>query len=56
MALRGLDVPDAAWALRHWLMIPGFLAGTPEVSWIAPCLLGLLLLLRAGDERIANSE
>jgi hypothetical protein len=56
LALRGLDVPEAAWALRHWLMIPGFLAGTPEVSWIAPCVLGLLLLLRAGDERIANSE
>lgn len=35
----------------HWYTIPAFVAGIPAVPWIMPCLFGVVLLRRAGDEQ-----
>ena len=34
---------------------PGFVAGIPAVPWIMPFLLGVVVLRRAGDERIEKA-
>lgn len=39
------------WGFKHWYSIPGFVFVIPAVPWIMPCLLGIGLLRRAGDEQ-----
>jgi hypothetical protein len=53
LVLRGLQFPDPAAAATHWYTIPGFVAGIPAIPWIMPCLFGIILLRRAGDDRLS---
>jgi len=48
---RGLQFPDPTVVFMHWYTIPAFVAGIPAVPWIMPCLFGVVLLRRAGDEQ-----
>lgn len=50
LALRGLQFPDPAALSTPWYTRPGFIVGIPAIPWLMPCLLGVLLLRRAGDE------
>lgn len=49
VVVRGPRFPDPYAATVHWHSIPGFVAGIPAVPWIAPCLIGIAMLRRAGD-------
>lgn len=35
---------------KHWTSIPGLILMIPALPWIMPCLLGIVLLKRAGQE------
>ena len=52
LALRGLSFPDPTASSTPWYLRPGFIAGIPAVPWIMPFLLGVVLLRRAGDQRL----
>ena len=43
--------PDPAGVSQPWYTIPGFILGVPALPLIMPCLLGVVLLRRAGDEQ-----
>jgi hypothetical protein len=43
------------WGFTHWYAMPGFVLSIPAVPWIVPCVLGVLLLRRAGDARVHSS-
>lgn len=49
LSARGLQFPDPAEVFKHWYAVPGYVVGIPAVPWIMPCLLGIVLLRRAGD-------
>lgn len=49
LGLRGLSFPNPKAALSHWYTIPGFVVGIPAVPWIIPCIIGVVLLWRAGQ-------
>ncbi len=51
LAIRGLEFPDPKVAFVHAYTIPGWVVGIPAVPWMMPCLIGALLLRRAGDDR-----
>jgi len=53
--IRGLSFPNPAASSSPWYTQPGFIAGIPAVPWIMPCLLGAVLLRRAGAEGLTNS-
>ncbi|MDA1261243.1 MAG: hypothetical protein O3A20_11575 [Planctomycetota bacterium] len=36
------------WGFDHWSSLPGFVLLIPAVPWLMPCLLGIVLLRRAG--------
>jgi hypothetical protein len=48
---RGLSYPELSGETAPWYFRAGFIAGIPAVPWIMPCLLGVLLLRRTGDEQ-----
>lgn len=48
--MRGLSFPDPLAGDEPWFMRPGLIAGIPAVAWIAPALLGVLMLREAGRE------
>jgi len=50
LVMRGLSFPELSGNTPPWYMRPGFIAGIPAVPWIMPCLFGVVLLRRAGDE------
>jgi hypothetical protein len=50
LVIRGLQFPDPAAASTHWYQIPGIIFGIPAVPWFMPCMFGVVLLRRAGDE------
>ncbi len=53
LAVRGLGFPDPARVFAHWYSIPGYVVGIPAVPWMIPCVLGIMLLHRAGlDETV----
>jgi hypothetical protein len=52
IGLRGLSFPDPTAGSTPWYTNVGFIAGIPAVPWIMPFLLGVVLLRRAGDERL----
>jgi len=54
IVIRGLSYPDPTAFSTPWYLHPGFIAGIPAVPWIMPCLLGIVLLRRAGDARLTN--
>ena len=49
LVLRGLQYPEVSATTAPWYTRPGLIAGVPAVPWIMPCLLGAVLLRRAGD-------
>ena len=49
LVLRGLQYPEISATSAPWYTRPGVIAGIPAVPWIMPCLLGAVLLRRAGD-------
>ena len=51
LVIRGLQFPDPTVVFRHWYDIPGFVVGIPAVPWIMPCLFGVVLLRRVGNEQ-----
>jgi hypothetical protein len=50
---RGLSFPALTEDTTPWYFRAAFIAGIPAVPWIMPCLLGVVLLRRAGDEQQA---
>jgi len=40
---------DSIWGFNVWYGMPGFVLSIPAVPWIMPCLLGIILLRRAGN-------
>lgn len=56
VVLRGLSFPDPASDATPWYLRPGFIAGIPAVPWIMPCLLGVVLLRRAGNGHLARID
>jgi hypothetical protein len=51
MVMRGLSVPEISGNTAPWYTRPGVIVGIPAIPWIMPCLLGVVLLRRAGDAR-----
>jgi hypothetical protein len=49
LVMRGLQFPEISANTAPWYTRPGVIAGIPAVPWIMPCLLGAVLLRRAGD-------
>ena len=49
LLVRGLEFPDPRVVFTHAYTIPGYVAGIPAVPWIMPCLIGVLILKRAGS-------
>ena len=50
LVIRGLQFPDPKALSEPWYTSPGFIFGIPAVPFIMPCLLGVVLLRRAGEE------
>lgn len=50
LLMRGVSFPELSGDTAPWYARPGFIAGIPAIPWIMPCLLGVVLLRRAGDE------
>src|SRR5436190_5217405 len=46
--LRGLAFPEISANTAPWYTRPGVIAGVPAIPWVMPCLLGVVLLRRAG--------
>jgi len=51
LVMRGLSFPELSSNTAPWYVRPGFIAGIPAIPWIMPCLLGVVLLRRAGNEQ-----
>jgi hypothetical protein len=49
LMLRGVSYPEISANTAPWYTQPGVIAGIPAIPWIMPCLLGVVLLRRAGD-------
>jgi len=49
LLMRGLEFPEVSANTAPWYTQPGVIAGIPAIPWIMPCLLGAVLLRRAGD-------
>jgi hypothetical protein len=56
LVMRGLSFPELSGSTPPWYMRPGFIAGIPAVPWIMPCLLGVLLLRRAGEKLVTEDN
>jgi hypothetical protein len=52
LVMRGVSFPELSADTAPWYVRPGFIAGVPAVPWIMPCLLGVVLLRRAGDKQL----
>jgi hypothetical protein len=53
LVMRGVSYPEISATTAPWYTRPGVIAGIPAVPWIMSCLLGAVLLRRAGDEQPA---
>jgi hypothetical protein len=49
LVMRGLEFPEISGNTAPWYTRPGVIAGIPAIPWIMPCLLGAVLLRRAGE-------
>jgi len=49
IVMRGLEFPEISANTAPWYTRPGVIAGIPAIPWVMPCLLGAVLLRRAGD-------
>ena len=50
LVIRGMQFPDPKVAFVHASTIPGWVVGIPAVPWMMPCVIGALLLRRAGSQ------
>jgi hypothetical protein len=50
LMMRGVSYPEISAHTTPWYTRPGVIAGIPAIPWIMPCLLGVILLRRAGAE------
>lgn len=48
---RGLAYPEISGNTAPWYTRPGVIAGIPAIPWFMPCLLGAVLLRRAGERQ-----
>lgn len=48
---RGIAFPNPEVVFSHWYTIPGWVVGIPAIPWVMPCILGIVLLRRAGKEQ-----
>jgi hypothetical protein len=55
LMMRGVSYPEISAHTAPWYTRPGVIAGIPAIPWIMPCLLGVILLRRAGDEPRAQA-
>lgn len=51
LVMRGVSFPEISGDTAPWYVRPGVIAGIPAIPWIMPCLLGVVLLRRAGNEQ-----
>lgn len=51
VVIGGVSYPEISGRTAPWYTQPGVIARIPAIPWIMPCLLGVVLLRRAGDER-----
>lgn len=51
LVMRGVTFPELSNDTAPWYARPGFIAGIPAIPWIMPCMLGVVLLRRAGEPR-----
>jgi hypothetical protein len=51
LALRGLSFPDPKVALTSWYTTAGWVVGIPAIPWMIPCVMGIVLLWRAGSRQ-----
>jgi hypothetical protein len=51
LVVGGLSYPELSASTAPWYVRPGFIARIPAIPWIMPCLLGVVLLRRAGNEQ-----
>jgi hypothetical protein len=49
IVMRGLEFPEISAHTAPWYTRPGVIPGIPAIPWLMPCLLGAVLLRRAGD-------
>jgi hypothetical protein len=52
LMLRGVSFPGPSGDPEPWYTRPGFVVGIPAVPWLMPYFLGVLLLRRAGGDRV----
>jgi hypothetical protein len=55
LLMRGLTYPDPASSPTPWYTHATWIAGIPAIPWIMPCLLGVVLLRRAGGAGVATN-
>jgi len=51
LGIRGVSYPSPN-GPTPWYMSPGFVVGIPAIPWLMPSLLGVVMLRRAGDDRL----
>jgi hypothetical protein len=51
---RGIEYPEISGNTAPWYTQPGVIAGIPAIPWIMTCLLGAVLLRRAGDRHAGD--
>ena len=56
LVMRGLDFVTPAELAAPWYATPGFIAGIPAVPYLIPCLVGAVLLRRAGDQTSGGAD
>ena len=49
LIMRGLSYPEISGDTVPWYTRPGVIVGIPAFPWLLPCLLGVVLLRRAGE-------
>ena len=49
--MRGVAYPEISSDTAPWYTRPGVIAGIPAIPWIMACLLGVVVLRRAGDTK-----
>ena len=49
LVMRGVAYPEISTNTAPWYTRPGVIAGIPAIPWIMACLLGVVVLRRAGD-------
>jgi hypothetical protein len=56
LAIRGLSFPNPKTAFNHWYTTVGWMVSIPAVPWMMPCILGIVLLWRAGSPPPIHEE